>query len=92
MYFLFTVSHLPALGQLPPLNLAGLPPLSINPQFSAFPLAPLSGDLAPSLLDHISAPLTENFTSTGEELGIADLPPTEKVTVSSTEATVTESS
>lgn len=87
-----SMSNLPPLGPLPPLNLAGLPPLTVNPQFPAFPLAPLSGDLAPSLLDHISAPLTENATSTAEELGSADLPPTERVTVSSTEATVTESS
>ncbi|KAM5151975.1 Golgi reassembly-stacking protein 2 [Mantella aurantiaca] len=86
------MSHLPPLGPLPPLNLVGLPPLSVNPQFPAFPLAPISGDLAPSLLDHISAPLTESATSTAEELGSADLPPTEKVLVSSTEATVAESS
>ncbi|XP_075036763.1 Golgi reassembly-stacking protein 2 [Mixophyes fleayi] len=86
------VSSLPPIGPLPPLNLAGLPPLSVNPQFPTFPLAPLASDLVPSLLDHISAPSADNGTSPSEDLVHVDLPSTAKVTVSSTGAVVPESS
>ncbi|KAG8559667.1 hypothetical protein GDO81_017408 [Engystomops pustulosus] len=86
------VSNLPPLGPLPTLNLAGLPPLSVNPQFPAFPLAPLASDPIPSLLEQISASSVEIGTSTAEASGSVDPPATEKVTVSSTEAAAAESS
>ncbi|KAG9477308.1 Golgi reassembly-stacking protein 2 isoform X1 [Eleutherodactylus coqui] len=87
-----TVSTLPPIGHLPPLNLPGLPPLQVNPQFPTFPLAPIASDPIPSLLDQIPAPSVENGTSTVENTGSADLPATERVTVSSTEAAAAESS
>lgn len=86
------VSNLPPIGPLPTLNLAGLPPLTVNSQFPTFPLAPIASNTIPSLLDQIPAPSVENGTSTVEETGSAELPATEKVTVSSTEAAVAESS
>ncbi|XP_069589225.1 Golgi reassembly-stacking protein 2 [Ranitomeya imitator] len=87
-----SVSGLPPLGPLPALNLAGLPPLSVNPPFPPFPLAPIVSDPIPSLLDQITAPSVEYGTSTMENTGSASLPATEKVTVSSTEVAVAESS
>ncbi|KAM4025655.1 Golgi reassembly-stacking protein 2 [Anomaloglossus baeobatrachus] len=87
-----SVPGLPPIGPLPALNLAGLPPLSVNPQFPAFPLAPIASDPIPTLLDQIPLPSVENGTSTVENTSSADLPATEKVTVSSTEAAVAESS
>ncbi|XP_044160747.1 Golgi reassembly-stacking protein 2 isoform X1 [Bufo gargarizans] len=83
------VSALPPIGPLPTLNLAGLPPLTVNHQFPTFPLA---SNPIPSLLDQIPAPSVENGTSTVEDTGSADLPATQKVIVSSTEAAVAESS
>ncbi|XP_040296405.1 Golgi reassembly-stacking protein 2 isoform X2 [Bufo bufo] len=83
------VSALPPIGPLPTLNLAGLPPLTVNPQFPTFPLA---SNPIPSLLDQIPAPSVENGTSTVADTSSADLPAKQKVTVSSTEAAVAESS
>ncbi|XP_073503071.1 Golgi reassembly-stacking protein 2 [Phyllobates terribilis] len=87
-----SVPGLPPLGPLPALNLAGLPPLSVNPQFPPFPLAPIASDPIPSLLDQIPAPSVEYGTSTLENTSGKNLPATEKVTVSSTEAAAAESS
>lgn len=87
-----SVTNLPPIGPLPTLNLAGLPPLTVNPRFPTFPLAPIASNPIPSLLDQIPAPSVENGTSMVEDTGSAQLPATEKVTVSSTEAAVAESS
>ncbi|KAM4698434.1 Golgi reassembly-stacking protein 2 [Rhinophrynus dorsalis] len=87
-----SVSGLPPIGPLPPLNLSGMPPLSVPPQFPTFPIAPISGDLVPSLLDHTPASTTENVTTATEDMGNMALPTTEKVIVSSTEPSTTESS
>ncbi|XP_063285787.1 Golgi reassembly-stacking protein 2 [Pelobates fuscus] len=88
-----TLSNLPPINSLQALNLSGLPPLSINPHLSAFPMAPLPSDLIPSLLDHTHpAHQTENVTATSEDCCHASHMATEKVSISSTEASTPESS
>uniref|UniRef100_A0A8C5RDW2 PDZ GRASP-type domain-containing protein n=1 Tax=Leptobrachium leishanense TaxID=445787 RepID=A0A8C5RDW2_9ANUR len=85
-----TVLNLPPIGTLPALNLSGMPPLSVNPQFPTFPVSSIPSDLIPALLDHMSppAPIRESTTVTTEDSSNVTHP----VTVSSTETSVTESS
>lgn len=88
------VLNLPPIGTLSALNLRGIPPLPVNSPFPAFPVAPIPSDLIPTLLDHMppQALGTESATVTTEDSSNVALTVTEKVTVSSTEASVTESS
>ncbi|XP_018093079.1 uncharacterized protein LOC734511 isoform X1 [Xenopus laevis] len=83
------IAGLQSFGPLPPLNLTGMPPLSVPSPFPAFPLAPMAVDVPPLLLDHSLAPTTEHVTAPAQD---ATLPVTEKPVISSTEASTNESS
>uniref|UniRef100_A0A8C5LT36 PDZ GRASP-type domain-containing protein n=1 Tax=Leptobrachium leishanense TaxID=445787 RepID=A0A8C5LT36_9ANUR len=85
-----TILNMPPISTLPALNLSGMPPLSVNPQFPTFPVSSIPSDLIPALLGHLPppAPIRKRATVTTEDSSYVTHP----ITVSSIEASVTESS
>ncbi|KAG8432423.1 hypothetical protein GDO86_016901 [Hymenochirus boettgeri] len=87
-----SVAGLPSVASLPPLNLPGMPPLSVPPQFPPFPLASMVGDFAHPLPELPSVPAPEHVSASCNNQGNVAFPITENPIVSSTEANTKESS